>query len=269
MVTAQPQILPLIADAQRHQAFDVLVLQSDKIALLQATKGTLTPTPLPESAPQTLIGTLGDEVRGGGLNSVSQGRGQVSYHGHGDKANSDATDMRRFFQAVDEYIMAQYSQPHQQPLALWGLSQTLAVFRDLSRNPWLLDVQLEVSPEPLDAAACARAAVTLQQDLATQRQHHLLTVIDQARSANRLVTDLGAVLQANAAGAIAHLLLADTGRINGRLVDGALETTGDKAQHNNLLNDLAVATMQQGGQVTVLPAAQLSAPVVALTRYQL
>lgn len=269
MVAAQPQILPLIADAKSRQELDVLVLQSDKITLLHTDHHTLTPIDLPADAPQTLTGTLGTQVRGGGINSISRGPGQVGYHGHGDKANADAVDMRRFFQAVDDYIMTHYSQPHQQALALWGAPQTLSAFRAISHNPWLIDAQLELNPEPLDSAACARAAVALHQDLATIHQHQLLAMIDQARSAKRLSRDLGTIIHASQAHAIEHLLIADTQRIHGTIVAGALETASAEAKHNNVLNDLAIITLQQGGQVTILPTAQLSAPVVAITRYQL
>lgn len=267
MVTALPQILPLLADVQAQHDFDVLVLQRDRIALYRHEHETLLPIALPAEAPQTLKQALGDELRGGSLNSISQGPGNVSYHGHTDKSAEDANDTRRFFQMVDAYVAEHYSKAHQRPLALWGLPQTLAVFREVSRNPLLSTVQLELSPSNLNASALARAAAVLTSDFDGQARHLLVAEIDAARGGNLIAESLDAVIAALNAHAVEHLLVRADARLRGRLVDGVLEQASPQAQHNNLLNELAELTVVQGGRVSLLPAAQLSQPVVAITRY--
>ncbi|WP_461213987.1 baeRF6 domain-containing protein [Lacticaseibacillus sp. GG6-2] len=267
MVTTYPQILPLLADAQKQHDFDVLVLQRDRIALYRNDHDTLAPVALPEDAPQTLVGTLGGELRGGNLNSVSQGPGTVSYHGHTDKSTEEANDTKRFFQAVDEYIGDHYSKPSQRPLVLWGLPQTLAVFREVSRNPLLTTIALEVSPANPKATDLARAANTLIGDFDAQARHALLAELDAARSGGRIVETLDGVVDAINTHAVAHLLLQEGARVNGQLQDSSLDQKSPQAQHNNLLNDLAELAVIQGGRVSLLPPTQLSAPVVAILRY--
>ncbi len=267
MVTTYPQVLPLLADAQKQRDFDVLVLQRDRIALYHHEDATLVPVALPEAAPQTLVGTLGDELRGGNLNSVSQGPGSVSYHGHTEKSAEEANDTKRFFQAVDEYVAEHYSKPHQRALVLWGLPQTLSVYRELSRNPFLATVQLEVSPANLKATDLARAANTLVSDFDAQARHALLTELDDARSGGRIVETLAEVVAAINTHAVMHLLLQVGARVDGQLVDGVLDQKSPQAQHNNLLNDLAELAVVQGGRVSLLPETQLAAPVVAILRY--
>lgn len=269
MVTALPQVMPLLADAQNHEDFDLLVLQRDQIALYHHDHHQLQPVTLPADAPQTLKQTLGTELRGGSLNSVSQGQGNVSYHGHNEKSAEEDVDTRRFLQAVDTYVADHCSKPNKRPLALLGLAQTLAVFRDLSRNPHLTDIQIAVSPNNLSQTDLARIAATLRRDFAARAQHDLLSMLDDARSGDRVQTDLGAVIDAVVNGTVAQLLVQIGARVHGELRDGVLDHTSEQAQHNNLLNDLAEQVVMRGGTVHLLPKDQLAAPVVAITRYAL
>lgn len=269
MVTVQPQIMPLIADVQGRHDFDLLVLQRDQIALYHHDHDELIQVDLPEGAPRTLKGTLGTELRGGDLNSVSQGRGNVTFHGHNEKSAEEDNDTRRFLQAVDTYVADQHSKPDQRPLALMGLPQTIAVFREISRNPYLTNVELAVSPSNLSPTDLARAADTLRSDFAAIDRHNLLAALDNARSGDRVVSDLGMVIDAVLNGQVEQLLLQIGARINGWIVDGEFDYTSEQAQHNNLLNDLAEHVIERGGTVRLLPEDQLSAPVVAITRYTL
>lgn len=267
MVTARPQILPLVAELQLRHDFDLLALQRDQIRLYHHDHDELVPVDLPAEAPQTLKQTLGTELRGGSLNSVSQGAGNVSYHGHNDKSAEEDNDTRRFFQAVDTYVADHYSKPNNRPLVLMGLTQTLAVFREISRNPYLSSNQLPLSPSDLTPTDLARAAAALRADFDNEARHELLAELDTARSGNRVVTDLGAVIDAVLAGNVARLLLQAGARINGRLVDGAFDHASEKAAHNNLLSDLAEQVLKHGGTIIVLPEEQLGEEVAAIVRY--
>ncbi len=138
MVTEVPQILPLMLDEATATDFDILALNADSIQLYHNHGHQVRPVSLPDDAPQTLKGTLGTEIRGGELNSVSQGGGHVTYHGHNEKSAEKASDQRRFYQAVDQYLLTNYSNPKKMPLVLMGLAENVAVFREISKNHHLL-----------------------------------------------------------------------------------------------------------------------------------
>ena len=265
MVTSQPQILPLLADHQSRYDFDLLVLQRDRIALYHHDGDTLLEVILPDEAPRTIVEALGEEQGGPQLNSIRQGASQVSYHGHGDKSAEQMTDTKRYFQAVDAYLI----QNRDFPLALWGLPQNIALFRSLSRNPHLSQVELALSPNDLSPDVMARVAVTLTSDFDSEARHDLLAQINVARDRKCLRTGLSDITHAVAVHAVDHLLIQTGARMKGQIVDGELTTEGLKAQHNNVLNDLAIAVVAQGGTVSLLPKPQLPEPAVAITRYAL
>lgn len=269
MATARPQILPMVLDAQRHLVFDLLALQGDQIALYHNAGEVLTRTTLPSDAPLTLETTLGSELRGGALNTVSLGQDHSSYHGHNEKSAEVQTDQRRYYQAVDTYLAAHYSKKTETPLVVFGLTQNIAVFRELSRNPYLVrDQQIERSPSDLNLTAIDDILTPLRQAHATRQQEALLQTVDEARGNGTYDEDLGAILDAIQAHALARLIIRQGARINGRLLpDNTIDTTSEVAKHNNLLNDLAELTIAQGGLVNVLEAARLTQPVVAVRRY--
>lgn len=269
MATARPQLLPLVLDAQRQFDFDLLLLQRDKISLAQNFGDTLTMVELPEAAPTTLLGTLGTERRGGAVNTVSQGPGQASYHGHADRASEEEIDHRRYYQAVDTYITEHYSNPAKRRLILFGLPENIAVFREVSRNAHLSgSMQVEQNPGGLSLDAIDLALDELRQGYAARQADETLTLLDNARGSGRYVEDLGAIIAALQQRAVETLVLRQGARIRGLLVEGQLESDSAAAEHNNLLNDLAAMTLAQGGQVRVLPEELTRQRVMAVRRYR-
>lgn len=268
MVTALPQILPMILDDERHLDFDLLMLQRDRIDLYLNLGDQLTKTALPEDAPLTLLGTLGEERRGGSVNTVAQGSGQVSYHGHSDRASEEEVDQRRYYQAVDTYIADHYSKPNARRLVLFGLPQNLALFREVSRNSYLSgSMQVELNPGNLSFAAIDLALDDLRMAYSQRQAQKLLAQLDNARGAGKYLDALGSIVAAVQQRALATLVIRQGARIRGRLVDDQIETESPQAQHNNLLNDLAAMTVAQGGVVKVLPSSTLSEEVVGISRY--
>lgn len=268
MVTALPQILPLVKDAQRHVDFALLVLQTDQIALYTNRGETLRAIDLPAGAPTTLKGTLGTEVRGGELNSVTQGRDTVSYHGHNEPSAEAEIDARRYYQAVDQYVMTTYSNPHQRRLVLFGLPQNIARFRAVSRNSYLSGtLEVAQSPAGLDDSAINAALNPLRTAYAKRVQEMAEAELENAQSNGRYCGDLSAVLDALASRALALLVIQAGARVNGRMVDGTVDRRSEQAQHNNLLNDLADLTVEQGGTVRILPQTALDVPVAGVARF--
>lgn len=269
MATDRPQLLPLVLDAQRQFDFDLLLLQRDKIALAQNFGDALAMVNLPDEAPTTLLGTLGTERRGGAVNTVAQGQGQVSYHGHADRASEEAIDQRRYYQAVDTYLMENFSNLEQRRLILFGLPENLALFREVSRNAYLSkSMQVEQNPGGLSLDAIDLTLDELRQGYAARQADETLTLLDTARGSGRYVEDLGAVVAAVQQRAVETLVLRQGARIRGKLVDDQLETGSAVAEHNNLLNDLAALTLAQGGQVRILPEELTKQRVMAVRRYR-
>ena len=268
MVTEVPQILPLMLDEATATDFDILALNADSIQLYHNHGHQVRSVSLPDDAPQTLKGTLGTEIRGGELNSVSQGGGHVTYHGHNEKSAEKASDQRRFYQAVDQYLLTNYSNPKKMPLVLMGLAENVAVFREISKNHHLLPKLAVVkSPATLDFVELDDLHDPVRATLRDRRRQHFANVIENARGNGSYTDELATIVSAALRGQIAILFVQAGARIHARLEGDQIERDSKAAQHANLLNTLADIVLGHGGQVELLPEAHLSAKVGATMRY--
>ena len=268
MVTEVPQILPLMLDEATATDFDILALNADSIQLYHNHGHQVRSVSLPDDAPQTLKGTLGTEIRGGELNSVSQGGGHVTYHGHNEKSAEKASDQRRFYQAVDQYLLTNYSNPKKMPLVLMGLAENVAVFREISKNHHLLPKLAVVkSPATLDFVELDDLLEPVRATLRDRRRQHFANVIENARGNGSYTDELATIVSAALRGQIAILFVQAGARIHARLEGDQIERDSKAAQHANLLNTLADIVLGHGGQVELLPEAHLSAKVGAPMRY--
>lgn len=268
MVTEVPQILPLMLDEATATDLDILALNADSIQLYHNHGHQVRPVSLPDDAPQTLKGTLGTEIRGGELNSVSQGDGHVTYHGHNEKSAEKASDQRRFYQAVDQYLLTNYSNPKKMPLVLMGLAENVAVFREISKNHHLLPKLAVVkSPATLDFVELDDLLEPVRATLRDRRRQHFANVIENARGNGSYTDELATIVSAALRGQIAILFVQAGARIHARLEGDQIERDSKAAQHANLLNTLADIVLGHGGQVELLPEAHLSAKVGATMRY--
>ena len=268
MVTEVPQILPLMLDEATATDFDILALNADSIQLYHNHGHQVRSVSLPDDAPQTLKGTLGTEIRGGELNSVSQGGGHVTYHGHNEKSAEKASDQRRFYQAVDQYLLTNYSNPKKMPLVLMGLAENVAVFREISKNHHLLPKLAVVkSPATLDFVELDDLLEPVRATLRDRRRQHFANVIENARGNGSYTDELATIVSAALRGQIAILFVQAGARIHARLEGDQIERDSKAAQHANLLNTLVDIVLGHGGQVELLPEAHLSAKVGATMRY--
>ena len=268
MVTDMPQILPLMLDEATATDFDILALNADSIQMYHNHGHQVRPISLPDDAPQTLKGTLGTEIRGGETNSVSQGGGRVTHHGHNEKSAEKASDQRRFYQAVDQYVLANHSNPHKMPLVLMGLAENVAVFREISKNHHLLPKLAVVkSPANLDFVELDDLLTPVRETLRDRRRQNFAEIIENARGNDSYTDHLEEVGQAAVAGRIAILFVQAGARIHARLEGTQIERDSINAQHANLLNDLADIVLSHGGQVELLTEAYLPVEVGAMVRY--
>ncbi|KRO16425.1 baeRF6 domain-containing protein [Lacticaseibacillus saniviri] len=268
MVTATPQILPLILDNQRAFNFDLLALSSDQIALYHNAGTELTPVELPDDAPKTMKGTLGTELRGGSLNSVSQGA-EASYHGHNEKSAEEEIDLRRYFQEVDKYISDNYSKPFKRMLIVVGLPQNQAIFHELSKNVYLSNTyQIEENPGALGENELKARVEDLRQKMRQDKMAHAVERIDRAKSQKRYRIELGQIVTALVNGAVQTLYIRSGARVYAQLDENQkIDTSSEQGKHNNLLNDLAELTLEYGGEVQLLNVDYFEEPVGAVLRY--
>ncbi|ETY75333.1 hypothetical protein [Lactiplantibacillus fabifermentans] len=264
VVNSMPAIRPIIADRQRQFDFDLLTISEDSMQLYEQRYGDLVQVDLPDDAPTTLKKALGDELRGGDLNFNSSPTHGVNYHGHNAKAEERDVDQRNYYLQVDQYCLT-HSQASQRPLILMGLSHNQAVFRKLSKNPYLSQhLMIDKSPNGLNLADIQTATMPVQ-----DKWHHQLTDIlleryDTAKSRQRALDDPFDMITPALHGRIDTLIVADDAQVSGTLMpDGHVET-GELTMPDNLIDDLVDVVMSKQGQIRIIPADRMPTETAAL-----
>ena len=184
------------------------------------------------------------------------------YHGHGGKNDQADIDAERFFRAIDRAVLKHHSRPSGLPLILAALPEHHDLFRQVSRNPFLMEKGLTINPDALPADELRELA---WQVVAPQYRARLATLADEfevAKSNGLGSDDLAQVAQAAAAGRVATLLIESDRQIAGRLdgATGRIEVTDlSHPQVDDLLDDLGELVAQMGGRVLVVPAKRMPA----------
>jgi hypothetical protein len=267
-------VKPLVRIVQTADAYQVLTLNREEIALYQGNRDALDPVELEPGVPRTITEALGEEMTEpySKVSSYGAGPGAPMHHGHGSKKDEIGMDTERFFRAVDKAILDRHSQPSQLPLLLAALPEYQGVFRQLSRNPLLMDAGLDVNADALDIGALREQAWRIVEPRYHERLQAWAGEFAQAAAKGRGTGDLPHAAQAAVAGRVAVLLVEADRHIGGRLDrdTGRVEHTDLKDPAvDDLLDDIAVAVLRAGGRVEVVPGARMPTEtgLAAIFRY--
>ncbi|WP_125547069.1 baeRF6 domain-containing protein [Levilactobacillus lindianensis] len=258
-VTTRPNVLPILESRDLTGDYDLLLLNGEGFEFAQVRGGRAELVNLPVDAPITLKQALGSELRDSGRWQRSAGPG-THYSGTGSVDAGKAADQRNYFMAVDNYVSQHFSNVDQVPLILVAGAADQGNFRKLSQNAYLDPMIRLVQGTNLAAAnqSLAELAVkvnALRHEQATQIRQDAYA---KARSRERVVQDVGALATAAVQGQLGTLWLQAGANHPGHLLEtGEVTTATALSRQNNLYNDLALLVAQQGGQIQVLPAAEM------------
>ena len=268
-------VKPLLRMLQSADRYQVLSVNRRQIRLFEGNRDRLDEVDLAPGVPRTITDALGAELTEPHQTVASYGgtaQGSSMRHGHGSKKDEAAIDEARFFRAVDRAILEHYSRPSGMPLLLAALTEYHTPFRQISHNPFLMDMGIEVDPGSLtNDQLCARAWTIVEPDFRA-RLRALVERFEDARSRGRGADDLAQVALAAAASRVESLLVETDRRIPGRLnpASGTLTLSPlEDPQVDDLLDDLAELVLGRGGQVVVVPAADMptASGVAAIFRF--
>jgi len=255
---------PLRRVLQSPGRYQLLGLSLGQVRLFEGHRDALTEVALAPGVPRKLDEAQGNE-RTEPHHTVSShgGLGQghsAMHHGQGGQQEVIDADAERFFRAVDRAVLEHHSRPSGLPLLLAALPQHHALFRQVSHNPFLMSSGLHINP---DVAVLAELRERSWQLVSPQHEAHIAARLAEFAAAMPKglgSDDLAQVAQAAASGRVATLLIERDRHWPGRLdaATGRIEV-GDLAdpQVNDLLDDLGALVEGRGGQVLVLPKAQM------------
>ncbi len=238
---------PLLRIQQSADRYQVLALNRREIRLFEGDRDQLDEITLADGVPATITDALGDEHSEPHQTVASYGGaalGSSMRHGHGSKADDADNDEERFFRAIDRAILEQYSRPSGMPLILAALSQYHTPFRNVSHNPFLYEDGIEADPAALSAAdLCERAWKVIEPEFRA-RTKKLADTYGAAHGRALASDDLEYATKA-----------ASDSRVETLLVEADRILPGPDG--DDLLDDLAELVLQRGGQVVVVPAADM------------
>jgi hypothetical protein len=268
-------IKPLLRILQSADRYQVLSLNRRQIKLFEGDRDRLDEVDLAVGVPRTITEALGAELTEPHQTVASYGGtalGSNMRHSHGSKPDELEIDEERFFRAVDRAILEHHSRPSGLPLILTALAQYHTSFRQISRNPFLIDDGIEVDPGSLTIEELRQQAWTVMEPEFRSRLQKLSDQFEEARSKGLGSDDLAHVALAAAESRVGSLLVEAERRIPGRLdrVSGGLTLSRLKdPQVDDLLDDLAELVLSKGGQVVVVPTVDMptTAGVAAIFRF--
>ncbi len=254
---------PLLRVVQSADQFQVLGLNRREARLFEGNRDHLDEVDLAPEVTRTFEDALERDVeRDRAIRTYGPIRnGTMGRHGNSDaKQDAVRADTAQFFRAVDRGVLEYHSRPTRLPLLLAALPEHHHAFREVSQNPYLLDVALDIHPDDLTLDELRERAWALVQPHYLARLAGLVDRFRERRSRDEASADLADAARAAAAGRIDTLLL-DAGRqVPGRMdpASGAISLGKlDDPQVDDLLDDLGERVLATGGEVVVVPTERM------------
>lgn len=250
-------IKPLIENFQYADCYHALGINREEFTLFNGTRYCVNEVRLGKDIPNNIIDELGEDYssayisgRYGGANS------EGTYHGHGDKSKLIAQDTEKFFRFVDKAVYDHYSKLTKFPLVLIALPEYQNVFREVSDNPYLLDEGINTNYDIFTVDKLNEEIWKVVEPIYKKKEEELLERFENSRSNDLASADLADIAKSSISNRIETLIVEQdriipgrVNKINGDIEEGML----DHPEFGDLLNDIVLLTIQNGGRIIVLP----------------
>lgn len=253
---------PLLRIVQSADRYQVLGLNRHEARLFEGNRDSLDEIELAPAVPRTLADALDRDVeRERAIRTHGPVKQAMGRHGASDvKQDGIQSDTEHFFRAVDQAVLEHHSRPTGLPLLLAAMPEHHHLFREVSRNPNLLEASVDVFPGDLSLDELGKRVWEQIQPHYVQRLDDLVDRYHAAKHATQATDDLTESAQAVVAGRIDALLLEAGRQIPGRMqADSGAITLGemDDPETGDLLDDLGERVLATGGEVVMVPTERM------------
>jgi hypothetical protein len=197
--------------------------------------------------------------------------GSTLFHGHGgggmDVRKED--EIQQFFHRLDTALTA-FLRDERVPLVFAGVEYLFPLFRRTCKYAGLIDTPVTGNPDGLIAAELHEKAWSVVEPVFQEQSRAALRRYERLAGTNEVAHELPQILTAARQGQVDTLLIAAGAQVNG-VFDAAGGAIHPDARAGDLLNEAAVQTLANSGEVLSLEPEQMPAkgPVVAILRYPL
>ncbi len=271
--------LAVLRAYQPADRFQVLALSRQEIKLFEGSRYALDEVVRHPDVPRTLEAALGTELTEPHLTVSSYGgvgkQQSAMHHGHGGKPLEADIDAERFFRVIDRALYEHHFRAAGLPLILATLPENGQLFREISRNQFLVPDGIDGNPFALSTEDLRERARQVVQRAQRQRLDQLIELIEQfgtAMAQQRGDGELANVARAVVAGRVATLMVEADREIPGRIDanTGSVETKSlADPETDDALDDLGALTLKMGGQLVIVPGNRMPTDtgLAAIYRY--
>lgn len=254
-------VKPLLRILQSAGQYQILGLSRQEVRLFEGNRDVLDEVALSPEVFQIIARSdIEEKERRVEVWTYGAGSTGAGVRSESDKSDIVKSETEKFFRAVDRAILKNYSRPSEMPLVLAALPEHQAVFRQFSRNPFLLSEGIDTHPDALSIDALRHQAWQVLEPHYLTRLEGLVEMFSVAKSRELGTDDLAEIAQSSVAGRVATLLVDADRHIPGRVLpeSGAIELEDPADAHvDDLLDDIAELVLKKRGQVVIVPAGRM------------
>ncbi len=264
---------PLFKDMQGLDEYQVLAIDRQSFNLYEGNRTGFREIIQAEGEPRTIQDFLGNEYTESYLAQGSYGGAgaKAMFHGHKSKKDEVDKDIERYLKQVDKYVYEHYSKDSGKPLILFALPEYHHVFKNHSKNIYLLEEGIKKSPHELKMKELKKEAWNIIEPRYQQRIKELTNRYEKAYQQDLAHDKLPLIAKAAITGRVETLIVEAFRQIPGR-IDEQNGMLVPKSQHNtkvdDALDDLIDIVYQNGGTVVVIPEESMPTDTGACAVYR-
>jgi len=266
------QLLPFV-EPEIH--FFVLALSQGEVTLYEGDRLGLSAMNLPD-LPADIQDAVGTEPAESPLPFYSHRGGRdPMYTGTLGGVSDNEPDQARYFRIVDR-VVCQRLAGDGAPLLLAAPAEEWDLYRQANHYPHLIERALDGNHDRDTPELLYQSAWPLVAPIFDERRREVITSYHTLSNSNRATDDLATIAIAAREGRILALLLAEGGSLRGKydpkrgqIILPVAYDSDDTATDQELLNALAEEALRYGGEVYVVPPAEMpvDTAVAAILRY--
>jgi len=261
-------IVPLIDLLPKLDYYYILSFGKSTVKLFKGNYYGVEEITLSSEIPTTMEEALGDELTHNHLHPAS-GAG-TGLHGYMEITDEKEIDSTRFFRIIDTALFERYFQQEPLPLILSSVAENIALFKKVSKNPFLIEDSIVISAKPV---ASPHLLQSLKEIIATRQATNKQAIMERFEIAK--AEKLGLDRLANVAISVIdkraeHLLIGEGKKIHGVIDQESRSVKYFPESSQDILNQLAVIAHGYGTKLHVVPSengVSLAEGVACINRY--
>lgn len=250
-------VRPLIRCLNSNERYFLIALTQNGVSVYEGSMASLTPTEVP-GLPDSLSAFSDKSRHSRALSAHATGRGSGSrqVHAAGGGETSTEGDLAPYFRAIDRAL--QRALRHDTaPVILAGVEYYLPIYRQVSHLKNLADVIVGGSPDAMTPDELRSKAWSVAESVLRRNEELALEKYRRAAERKHTCETLEEVAREARRGRVRRLFLASGVRIWGTIdpITGQIHRTAAQqgSQDDDVLDDVAEAVFQYGGDVITLP----------------